>query len=220
MYLQVNIKLMILKSIHFFIAIAVLTLASCDFGKQDAPKEKAPIQMKKDKPRAKNDSTPQLAPIINITDTTELVMTVIYIKDSAINSERLSKKLADIYGNKLAELVKKHQLKVIAPPMAWYKSQKAPFFFEAGLPVEKAPKKKIKGLLVKKTGNKRALIAHYFGPYAETAQAYQAMKEWLKENKKKQTTAPYEIYIDDPYDSELNLKDPYKVQTDIVFPYQ
>ena len=209
-----------LKSTTLFVSMASMLFVSCNFGEQDAPKEKAPIQMKKDMPRAKNDSTPQIAPIINITDTTELPMTVVYIKDSALNSERLSKKLADIYGNKLAMLVKKHQLKVIAPPIAWFKSQKAPFFFEAGLPVEKAPKKKIKGLLIKKTGSKRALIAHYFGPYAETAQAYQALKEWLKENKKKQTSAPYEVYIDDPYDSELNLKDPYKVQTDIIFPYQ
>jgi len=209
-----------LKSIILSLLCVSFILSSCLWGDEKDAKEKEPILMKKDKPRAKNDTTPQIAPIINIVDTTELPMVVIYIKDSAMNSERLSQKLSDIYGKKLQEIIAKYQLKMTGPPMAWYKNQKAPFFFEAGIPIEKAPKKKIKGVYIKNTGKKRALIAHYFGPYAETAQAYQAMKEFLKESNKKQTSAPYEVYVDDPYDSENNLKDPYKVQTDIIFPYQ
>jgi effector-binding domain-containing protein len=209
-----------LNHIILFSILALFIFPSCNWGDDKENKEKEPILMKKDQPRSKNDTTPQTAPVINIVDTTELAMTVIYVKDSALNSERLSQKLADIYGKKLSETITKYQLKVVGAPMAWYKSQKAPFFFEAGIPIEKAPKKKIKGFLVKKTGSKRALVAHYFGPYQETAQAYQAMKEFLKDNHKKSSATPYEIYVDDPYDSEMNLKDPYKVQTDIIFPYE
>lgn len=209
-----------LERIIFLFVSGLFFFSSCKWGSDKAPKEKEPILMKKDQPRSKNDTTPQKAPIINIVETTELPMTVMYVRDSALNSERLSKKLADIYGKKLIEAAEKYQLKVVGAPMAWFKSQKAPFFFEAGMPIEKAPKKKIKGVLIKKTGSKRALVAHYFGPYQETAQAYQAIKEFLKDNHKKSSSMPYEIYVDDPYDSEMNLKDPYKVQTDIIFPYE
>ena len=47
---------------------------------------------------------------------------------------------------------------------------------------------------------------------------HDAIKEYMKDNKKVAAGAPYEIYITDPIDKEGKAVDPYKIQTDIVFP--
>jgi effector-binding domain-containing protein len=65
-----------------------------------------------------------------------------------------------------------------------------------------------------------SVVAHFYGPYALTFQAYEALREWMKDNKKKSAAPPYEIYIGDMYDSEGKPVDPYKVRTDIVFPHK
>ena len=143
---------------------------------------------------------------------------VLCIKDSAINSARLSQKLAQIYAVKLTDVIRKNKLKVLGPPHAWYKSQKAPFFFEAGLPVDKKPAKLGKNMLIKKLGGDSAVVAHFYGPYEQTGMAYEALHEWLKDRKKKLRSAPYEVYVGDPIDKNGQPVDPYKVLTDIVFP--
>ncbi|HMU11617.1 MAG TPA: GyrI-like domain-containing protein, partial [Ferruginibacter sp.] len=62
------------------------------------------------------------------------------------------------------------------------------------------------------------VVAHFFGPYDLMSQGYDAIKEWMKMNKKSSAGAPYEIYMTDPVDKNGKPLDPYKVQTDIVFP--
>jgi effector-binding domain-containing protein len=197
----------------------VLTTLSCGNNNQQ-PVEKEPIILKKDKPRSKNDSTVSGVPIINISDTVSLPAMVLCVKDSAINNIRLSQKLNKIYGEKIPELIKKNKINAFGPPMAWYKTQKAPFFFEAGIPVDKKPVKIPKGFFLKKINTSKVIVAHFFGPYEETTQAYQVLKEWIKDADKHPSGAPYEVYVGDPYDSKGKPVDPYKVQTDIVHPYQ
>jgi hypothetical protein len=46
------------------------------------------------------------------------------------------------------------------------------------------------------------------------------LKEWLKDRKNKPSGATYEVYIGDPIGKDGKAIDPYKVQTDIVFPHQ
>ena len=160
------------------------------------------------------------APVINIMDTLSVKQLVLCIKDSAANSQRIANKLAIIYGVKLASIIKKNKLKVTGAPIAWYKSQKAPFFFEAGIPVDKRPLKLPAGVTVKQIGTDSVVIAHFYGPYNLTGQAYTALQDWIKDRKKKSIKPPYEVYVDDPLDKAGKLKDPYKVQTDIVFTWQ
>ncbi len=179
-----------------------------------------PVILKKDKPRSKFDTSERSVPIINISDTVALPYKLLTIKDSAKNSVRLSKKLATIYGEQLANCIKKNKLKMMSAPMAWYKTQKAPFFFEAGVAVDKLPSKFAKGVNARQVAKTKVIIAHFYGPYEETVQAYQALKEWLKDNKKRPSSPAYEIYVTDPIDKDGKLKDPYKVQTDIVMPYE
>lgn len=156
--------------------------------------------------------------IINIFDSLAPKRIVLYMKDSAKTFERISLKLGTIYGVKLAEVLKKNGLKMTGAPMAWYKSQKAPYFFEAGVPVNKKPAKLPANVFVKETGADSVTMAHFYGPYNLLGQGYDAIKERLKDENKTASAAPYEIYIDDPVDKKGKPVDPYKIRTDIVFP--
>jgi hypothetical protein len=156
--------------------------------------------------------------IVNIIDTVSIKRTVLYMKDSAKTFERISMKLGIIYGQKLGEVLKKNKITMTGAPMAWYKSDKAPYFFEAGVPVSKAPTKLPAGIFVKEMGIDSVVVAHFFGPYNLLSQGYTAIRERMKDAKQAASGAPYEIYVDDPVDSTGKMKDPYKVQTDIIFP--
>ena len=160
------------------------------------------------------------APVINIMDTLSVKQLVLCFKDSAANSQRIANKLAVIYGVKLASIIKKNKLKVTGAPIAWYKNQKAPFFFEAGIPVDKNPSKLPAGVFIKQIGTDSVVVAHFYGPYDLTGQAYSALQDWIKDRNKKSFKPPYEVYVDDPIDKDGKLKDPYKVQTDIVFTWK
>jgi effector-binding domain-containing protein len=166
----------------------------------------------------KIEELPARAPIINITDTVSVKKIVIVIKDSAATEERISIKLAEIFGTKLQEAIKKNNLKIVGPPMAWYQSQKAPYFFEAGFPVDKKPAKLSSPIKIKEIGVDSVILVHFYGPYNLTSLAYEAVTERMRDNKKKPAGAPYEIYVSDPMDKDGKPIDPYKVQTDIVFP--
>ena len=157
-------------------------------------------------------------PIINIIDTLAPKRIVIFAKDSAKTYERIGMKLGKVYGTKLAETIKKNNLKMTGAPLAWYKTTKAPFFFEAGIQVNKKPAKLAKGVQVRELEAGTVVVAHFFGPYNMMSQGYDAIKDWMKFNKKTAAGAPYEIYVSDPIDKNGKPLDPYKVQTDIVFP--
>ena len=103
--------------------------------------------------------------------------------------------------------------------MAWFKSSSEPFYFEAGIPVNKVPAKLPKKVYIKNIGGDSAVIAHFYGPYELTYEGYGALKDWMKENKKKASGAPYEVYVGEMIDSSGKAVDPYKVQTNIVFPH-
>ncbi len=175
---------------------------------KESPKEKEPVVETK------------RGPVINISDTLSIKRTVLTMKDSAATMERISMKLGEIYGTKLSAVIKKNNLKTTGAPMAWYKGTKAPYFFEAGIPIDKKPAKIPKGVTVKQIGIDSIVVAHFYGPYDLLPQAYEALGDWLKDHKKKANGAPYEIYVDDPIDSTGKPKDPYKVRTDIVFPWK
>ena len=209
---------MVRYKLLYIICIAGLLAQGCK-SKEKAPPP--PPLVKKEKTATKPGEKPAKGPIINIQDTLEQKQTVVCIKDSAATSLGMSIKLNTIYNKKLRDFIKTNKLKISGPPMAWYKTQKAPFFFEAGIPVDKAPAKAAKGIYVKKTGGDSAVIAHFFGPNELSNIGYDALTEILKDRKKKKSSPAYEIYINNPFDSLANRKaDPYKLQTDIVMPYK
>jgi effector-binding domain-containing protein len=160
------------------------------------------------------------APIINIVDTVAAKKIVLYMKDSASTPQRISQKLAEIYGSKIPAFIKKNKIKINGAPIAWYHSQKAPIFFEAGIPIDKKPAKLPKGFFVKNIGGDSAVVAHFFGPYNMTYEAYEALSDYIKEKNKKKTGLPYEIYVVDPFDKNGKTIDPFRVQTNIVQAYE
>ena len=202
----------------FTLLICILISGACNTKKQPATNDKANIVIKKDSIKVEAGDPPVRPPIINIIDTVAVKYTVLYIKDSASSSDRISQKLAAIYSVRLAEVIKKEKLDITGPPIAWYRTTKAPFFFEAGLPVNKKPAKLPKGILVKNIGGDSAVIAHFYGPYSLTNMGYDALAEWVKDNKKKRKGFPYEIYVTEPVSKDGKPIDPYKSRTDIVYP--
>lgn len=160
----------------------------------------------------------QRPPIVNIVDTVTPRSLIIFMKDSAATYARISLKLGKIYGVKLPDYLKKNKLKTVGAPMAWYKKQKAPYFFEAGIPVNKKGIKSVPGVQIREIVAGKAIIAHFYGPYELLPVGYDAIKEWMKDNKKVPAAAPYEIYLTDPIDKNGKPVDPYKIQTDIIFP--
>lgn len=159
-------------------------------------------------------------PIINITDTVSIKQTILCIKDSAASFERISLKLGMVYGSKLGAVLKKTGMKMAGPPMAWYHTKKAPFFFEAGVPVDKKAGKLPPNFYFKQTGTDSVTVAHFYGPYDLLPQAYDALNELMKERKRKAKEPIYEMYVGDPMDKDGKMKDPYKVQTDVVFTWK
>lgn len=204
---------------HPYIFFACTVLISCNnSGKEVKPaKDSTKTAIRKETPKVPEGKF-QRPPIVNIVDTMAAKSIVIFSKDSAANFERISLKLGKIYGVKLPEYIKKNNLKAVGPPMAWYRKQKAPYFFEAGIPVNKKGNKSVGGVQVREMGISKVVIAHFYGPFNLLPVGYDAIKEWMKDNKKTAAGPSYEIYITDPLDKDGKAIDPYKIQTDIVFP--
>lgn len=196
-----------------------MCISGCQSGNKDKQVTPEKIIYKVDTSKHSGNTVAKKPPIINITDTIAIKQVVIYMKDSAKTGERIGLKLNNIYNKVLADIIKKNNLAKTGARIAWFKSSSAPFFFEAGIPVNKKPAKLPKNVLVKNIGGDSAVVAHFYGPYELTYEGYAALKDWMKDNKKKASGAPYEIYIGEPIDSKGMPADPYRVQTDIVFPH-
>ncbi|MBC7934950.1 MAG: hypothetical protein H7Y86_06285 [Rhizobacter sp.] len=211
---------MFFSKISSFLLLLCLVTACKEEKKTPVKPDEPKIFVRKDTAKLKKEEQPRRSPIINIVDSVAPKYLVLYIKDSASSSERISHKLAKVYGVKLPEVMKNNKIKPAGPPIAWYRSNKSPFFFEAGIPVDKKPAKLPKGFFIKNIGGEPSLIAHFYGPYSSTFVGYEVLTEWLKDRKKTRSSIPYEIYVTDPMDKDGKMLDPYKVQTDIVFPYK
>jgi effector-binding domain-containing protein len=205
------------------LAISVISLlAACSNSSEEQQPE---TETKKDSTVQQEKAAEPVAetrrpPIINITDTLSVKQTVLYMKDSAATVERLQYKLGEILGLKLAAIMLKNKVKSTGAPIAWYKSNKEPYFFEAGIPVDKKPARLPSNVFVRDMGVDSVTVAHFYGAYDMLPQAYEALGDWMKGNKKKMNGKPYEVYVDDPMDKDGKPKDPYKVRTDVIFPWR
>lgn len=208
------------KGIFIFSFIAVILSWNCNSDKNTRnPVLPETIIYKTDTASPKTKKDARKAPIINITDTVAIKQIVLCMKDSARLSERIGLKLTNIYTKTLADVIKKNRLVKTGARMAWFKNNQAPFYFEAGIPVNKAPAKLPKNVFIKNIGGDSVVVAHFYGPYELTYEGYDALKDWMKDHNKKAAAASYEIYVGEPIDSKGKAIDPYRVQTDIVFPH-
>src|SRR6476620_11797219 len=178
----------------FFISIICCCFAACKSKDQKNTAEaNQPVKIKVDTSVTEGTTTKKRPPIINIVDTVIVPQHIIYIKDSASSSTRLSGKLNELFRKRLPAVFAQLGVKPDGPPMVWYKSQQAPFFFEAGQPVWKKPAKLPKPFLLKTLTRDSAVVAHFFGPYDITIMGYEALNDWLQDHKKKKTGPSYEI---------------------------
>ncbi len=209
-----------MKKTFVLVLLGTVLLLSCGGGQQ----EKQGVNMVKDTivatPVVNTKTESMRPPIINITDTLSVKRLIIYMKDSAATAERIALKLPEILGFKLDAVIKKNKLTAMGRPMAWYNNNKAPFFFEAGIPVDKRPARLPSNVYVRETGTDSVTVAHFYGNYQQLPMAYEALENWLKDHNKTLHGKPYEIYVDDPSEKDGKMKDPYKVQTDVVFPWK
>jgi effector-binding domain-containing protein len=197
------------------IMLLILT-TSCNSSKEKTASTSTTLDNKKIEVLPTN---PQKGAVINMQDTVEIKKAVLCLKDSSKTREGMYAKLIDIYNKKIPDAIKANKLKIMGAPMAWHTMQKTFYFFEAGIPVDKAPAKPGKGMYMKNTGADSVYIAHFFGPNDLTIGAYDAIKEKAKENHKV-TSAAYEVYIDNPFVITTEPLDLYKLQTDIVWPFR
>ena len=141
---------------------------------------------------------------------------IVYVTDSANSTEEIGKKYMLIIPVELGGFLKKNGLQMTGAPMAWYNGPNPPFVFDIGVPVNKLPSKTEGRIKTKEIPGGKAAVAHFFGPYDLLPKGYATVAEWLKQHHETSSQPPYEIYIGDPGVE----KNPYKVQTDIVFPVQ
>ena len=103
-------------------AALLLSLLACTSKETDKPAtDSIPIILRKDSSTGEKEITKRNAPIINITDSVAPRQNILYIKDSASTSLRLSEKLANAYSVKLPAVIKQNKLKVLGPPIARYR---------------------------------------------------------------------------------------------------
>ena len=209
-----------IRSIIVTVAASLVLFCSCnsDNKKTTEANKDSVVSKKETRSQPKIAVSTKKPPIINIVDSVQPKRIIVYMKDSASTFERISMKLAQIYGSRLTEFFKKNSLKAAGAPMAWHLTHKAPYFFEAGMPVNKKPTKMIAGIKVRETTADSVVMAHFYGPYDLMNAGYDALNDWLKDHKRSLKEPAYEIYIGDPIDKKGKPVDPYKVQTDIVFP--
>lgn len=158
------------------------------------------------------ESAPAVAkePVINIADTQVQPMIVLYTMEKAASSNEIGQKLGIAYSD-MGDFIKKNNLQMIGAPAATYKSQQAPFDFEAWTIVNAAPKKAEGRIKFKKIDGGKAVVAHFFGPYEINYKGYEKLMSYIKEKGLTAIGNSYELYVNDP----TTVKDPYEIQTDI-----
>jgi hypothetical protein len=163
---------------------------------------------------------PPKGPIINVTDTVEIKRILLCTRDSAATREGMNLKLNTIFQKKIPDAIALSKLKITGEYIVWYKVKTPPYFFEAGITVDKVPSKLLKGMFMSKTGGDSALVAHFFGPTELTTVGYETLQDMQKEHKRKNASAPYEVYVDNKFLLVNAQRDAYKMQTDIIMPYK
>jgi effector-binding domain-containing protein len=117
---------------------------------------------------------------------------------------------------KIGVFMKKNDIPIADHLFAFYHSI-APdnINIEPAVPILKAVKPE-GDILVNTMKPGTAAVAHYYGSYLRKGEAYAALENWLKENNKKMTGSPWEVYITDP----MMEKDTSKWQTDVYYPIE
>ena len=150
---------------------------------------------------------------VQVVDNINIVALSVYKKGT---EQTISQMLGDGYAEVQAFMAK-NKLKQMGAPFAVIPvfNMKGAVELEAAIPIEKAVpvSGNIKLLEVK---HPHALKVDYYGDYAGSGAAHDAIDKWAKANNRKISSAPWEVYVTDP----MVEKDTTKWLTEILYPVE
>ena len=149
-------------------------------------------------------------PTINVEPTLIRPQLFLAMKESANFKKDIDTKQRLIFQN-LEFILHKYDLKPVGDPAIWHTQIPNYFIVEAGVPLAKPLPSPETGTYYITTKRCKAVVVHFFGKRSLLPQAYQAMEEWLKDNKKQKVGNPWEILVSD---SKV-VKDITYLQTDV-----
>lgn len=141
-------------------------------------------------------------------------MFVLFINDTALTTESIHNTLGKGYGE-LMQYIQQNKLQPLKF-LAWYYAVQPPWPMDIAVETNTIPEQLRGRIQSRIQPGGELLIAHMWGPYDQVGQAYQQIENWLRENKRKPKSAPFEVYVNDPN----SVKDPAQIQTDIYQPIE
>lgn len=164
------------------------------------------------KKRSEEVAAQPAAPAIQIEATTVPAQIVATYKMTT-SEKTISADIGNSY-MKIGKLVEKNKLNMAGPVLAFYHSYSPEKIeMECAIPVDKM----VKGegdINVYETKAGNAVVAHYYGDYAKSGVAHEAIDKWVKDNSKTVTGSPWEVYVTDP----MVEKDTAKWLTEVYYP--
>jgi effector-binding domain-containing protein len=126
------------------------------------------------------------------------------IRDTCTAAE-LSAKYQELYGE-LSPIIKKQGLKTVNGPFGIYHSfSPEKVDVEAGIITEGNPVPEGR-MTVINTYSGKAVCVKFYGPYSQLMDGWNALQEYMKENKFENTAPCYELYVDDPMETDDHSK--------------
>lgn len=155
--------------------------------------------------------------VVNITDTVFPQTFLVCKRDTAYTVDEINEKLNVSFKTLLPVMAARNGMQITGPRFAWYRNESLPLIFETGLAVD-SDKGKLPAPFFQRTIKAdSAYVAHFYGPYSGVAIAHQELQKKMRLANKKQKMPPFEIYVDEAYDSLGKPKNPYRVLTDIIY---
>jgi len=126
------------------------------------------------------------------------------IRDSC-TPEKLPDKFREIYGE-LSPVIKKQELKTHNGPFGIYHSfTPESVDVEAGIVVSGEPKAEGRMKIIQ-TYSGKAVCLKFYGPYSKLADGWNELSAYLKSHNLQNTAPCYELYVDDPMETEDHSK--------------
>lgn len=157
-------------------------------------------------------AVPAVTAVIEPTTTNEQLLATY---KTTTNIKTISEDIGASY-MKIGEFMKKNKAEIAGPVLAIYHSF-APekIEMECAIPISK----ELKGdgtvnVIKMPAGN--AIVAHYYGSYMETGPTHEAIIKYTKDNNRKISGSPWEVYVTDPGIE----KDTAKWLTEIYYPVE
>jgi effector-binding domain-containing protein len=152
-------------------------------------------------------------PLIIIEKTIVKPIQVLFISDTARIPD-----VSKLFENDYAELFKFIFSNGLTPgnPMATHLTYEYPMQLEVAVPVNKVPTQLTGRIKSRNIDGGNAVVLHYTGNYEAMPQAYDSLRQWIKDNHIQPGGLSYEVYLNDP--GSVKSKDDLK--TDIYQPIQ